>query len=197
MRLFLPGGSSSGVTSVTGTAPITSSGGATPAIGLTPITYWQTPGTGTSIAQIPLGGANQVYVSGVPIYYPISAGHLTFDVGTADAGGSLYDVGFYNAAGTLVANLGATAFTTTGFKTTAFAQGTVRFNPGLYFIGFTGNGGTLQIYGNPGGSSLVFVFGFNTNVATSSGGALPASITPPSAAAPDNTHSQLWLAMTP
>lgn len=184
MRLFLPGGSSSGVTSVTGTAPVTSSGGATPAIGLTAMTYWAVNGGNGATTQL-IAVANQTFVVGVLITWPISVGHIRFNVATLDNSANLYDLGFYNAAGTLVANIGPASYTTGGFKTAALAQGTVLLNPGLYWSGFTGNASVLGIsaYAN---NALSFAFGGNANVAASVGGALPASITPPTVT-PTNT----------
>lgn len=194
MRLFLPGGSSSGVTSVTGTAPVTSSGGATPAIGLTAIGYWQTPVSGSGLSTIAIT-ANQVWVVAEPIAWPLSVGHLTFNVVTFDNSANLYDFGLYNAAGTLVANIGAASYTTGGIKTAALAQGTVRLNPGLYYIAATGNATVLVISAIAANGSL-WQFGANSNVGASVGGALPASITPPAVSVNNNVATP-WYALSP
>lgn len=192
MRVVNPGG---GISSVTATAPITSTGGTTPAIGYTGPGYWTTPSFSTNFSNVFLGGANQTYVAGLPIGYQVRCGHLSFNIGTPDAVNS-YDFGVYNSSGTLVANLGAAIYAAGGIKTVAFIQGTVIFNPGLYYFGFTGTGTTLTLsaVANNGG---VWVFGFNANVATSSGGVMPASITPPSPASPSDANTSPWLAMTP
>lgn len=194
MRLFLPGGSSSGVTSVTGTAPVTSSGGATPAIGLTGLGYWQLPTGGTGLTSLAIV-ANQTQVVGEPIGYPLNVGHLTFNVITPDNSANLYDFGLYNAAGTLVANIGAASYTTGGIKTAALAQGTVRLNAGLYYIALTGNASVLTVSGIQSGSQL-WQFGVSANIAASVGGALPASITPPALAIND-TQITPWYALSP
>lgn len=188
------GGSGGGVSSVTGTAPVTSSGGATPAIGVTPMTYWAYFGD--------IGGsnalgiiANQVQVVGVLIQWPVSVGNIKFNVTTQDNSANLYDVGFYNAGGSLVADAGPASYTTTGAKTAAIVQGTVRLNPGLYWLALTGNGSVLAIsaYGT---GVLNWTFGGNLNVAASVGGQLPTTITPP-AASPFNSFAVPWVALIP
>lgn len=192
-RLFNPGGAG-GVTSVTGTAPVTSSGGATPAIGLTPITYWAY--FGDIGASNVLGvTANQVSVVGVLINWPVSVGNLKFNVTTLDNSANLYDLGFYNAAGTLVADAGPHTYTTAGAKTAPIVQGTVTLNPGLYWLALTGNASVLAIsaYGTGG---LNWSFGGNLNVAASVGGQLPSPITPP-ATSPFNSFAIPWVALIP
>lgn len=193
MEVTNPG--SAGVTAVTGVAPITSSGGATPAIGLTPVTYWQTPNTSANFTQIGPAGANQTYASGLIINYPISVGHIAFDVAVLDNSANLYDVGLYNAAGNLVANVGAASYITTGLFTPALAQGTVRLNPGLYYVSLTGNATVMKIFGMASNATQSFVWGFSANAGASIGGALPATITPPTPTPPIVTSTQLWLAM--
>ena len=194
MRLFFPGGSSGAVTSVTGTAPVTSSGGTTPAIGLTAMTYWAVMGNDAGSGTQGVI-ANQTSVVGVLIQWPISVGNIRFNVATLDNSANLYDIGFYNAAGTLVADAGPASYTTANRKTAAIVQGTVRLNPGLYWMGLTGNGSVLTISGYATGS-LLWVFGGNANVAASVGGQLPASITPPTVT-PDNNLVVPWVALIP
>ena len=194
MRLFLPGGSSSGVTSVTGTAPVTSSGGATPAIGLTGLGYWQTPVSNMGLTPLAIA-ANVTPVVGLPIAYPLNVGHLTFNVTTLDNSANLYDFGLYNAAGTLVADLGPASYTTTGIKTGALVQGTVRLNPGLYYIALTGNAAVLLISGIGANGSL-WQFGASANAGASVGGQLPATITPPAVTITDTAVTP-WYACSP
>lgn len=192
MRVTNPG--SSGVTSVTGTAPVVSSGGATPAISLSPMTYWAVMGNDASVGTL-TAVANQTFVVGVLIQWPLSVGHIRFNVGTFDNSANLYDIGFYNAAGTLVADAGPASYTTAGRKSAAIVQGTVTLNPGLYYVGFTGNASVLVISAYTSGN-LLWVFGSNANVAASVGGQLPSPITPPTAT-PDNTSALPWIALIP
>jgi hypothetical protein len=194
VRANNPGGATGAVTAVTGTAPVTSSDGTTPAIGVSAIGYWQVP-TGTN-SFINLGSvANTTPVVGVLVQWPISVGHITINVTAQDNSANLYDFGFYNAAGTLVANVGAASYTTTGIKRLAFSQGTVRFNPGLYFIGWTGNANVLNVTGLAA-NQTVWHFGASANAGASVGGAMPATITPP-ATAPVDTSTYLWAALDP
>src|SRR6266436_3309640 len=150
-RVVNPGGAG-GVTSVTGTPPVTSSGGVTPAIGLTPLGYWQPATQAAGFTTIGFV-ANQTPCVGVIISWPLSVSHLTFNVTTLDNSTNKYDFGLYNAAGTLVANIGAASYTTSGAKTGALAQGTVTLNPGLYFLAFTGNSTVMQFSGLNAGAS--------------------------------------------
>lgn len=192
MRVTNPG--TTGVTSVTGTAPVTSSGGATPAIGLSPMTYWAVMGNDGTVGTL-TAVANQTFVVGVLIQWPLSVGHIRFNVGTFDNSANLYDIGFYNAAGTLVADAGPASYTTAGRKSAAIVQGTVTLNPGLYWLGFTGNASVLVISAY-GSGALLWAFGGNANVAASTGGQLPSPITPPTVT-PDNNFVVPWVCLIP
>ena len=117
----------------------------------------------------------------VGIVFPasVTSGHLDIVVNTAySVGGDLYDVGLYNSAGTLQAHTGAINLNTTGYQSFLIAGGsTVTVQPGKYYMAFgCGAGITAQIEGN-GGSSASFAI--NAAGPATSGGALPATMTPP------------------
>jgi hypothetical protein len=119
--------------------------------------------------------ANKIYLLVVPIGSWFTFSHLGFYVGTADATHNS-DVGVYNSAGTLIANVGATTYSGTGFTTAAVAQGTLTEPPGLYGLAFTSVASTFGLDGDNGAGVAVFA---NGAYGTSAGGALPPSITFP------------------
>lgn len=109
----------------------------------------------------------------------VTFGHLDFIVNTADSvGGDLYDVGLYNSAGALQAHTGAINLSTTSYHSFSIAGGgSVTIQPGKYYMAFgCGAAATAQIEGN--GSSLAS-FAVNAAGPATSGGALPATMTPP------------------
>lgn len=123
----------------------------------------------TSPATLP--GANNVWVTGFPLGYKLTFSHIDTFVNTSDLIG-LYDMGIYNPAGTLLANIGAQHLSATGSVSFATVQGSLTLNPGLYLFGWTGNATTGQIFN----AATTGCWVTNSNIATSSGGAMPASI---------------------
>src|SRR5208282_737968 len=117
-------------------------GGSGPA----PQSIWTYPGnsTGDAGSMNPVSGhsmnfvANQVNFFYISIPVALEVGHFSFQVTSSDTHN--YDWGMYDPAGTLIWNLGATVFGSTGLIETAFAQGTVIIEPGNYWLAFTGNG---------------------------------------------------------
>lgn len=118
-----------------------------------------------------VGGTNQVSIWGFVLAYPLTFANITIDIATADAVNS-YDIGLYTKAGALVANIGAQTIPSTGIHAFATVQGSQTIAPGLYLFGATGNANTAQIEGSTAAPNWVV----NTNVTSSSGGALPSSI---------------------
>ncbi|HVB82187.1 MAG TPA: hypothetical protein VNE82_19825 [Candidatus Binataceae bacterium] len=117
----------------------------------------------------------------VGIAFPaaVTFGHLDIIVNTADGvGGDFYDVGLYNSAGTLQAHTGAINLGSTSYQSFPIAGGgTVTIQPGKYYLAFgCGAAATAQIEGN-GGSSASFAV--NAAGPATSGGVLPATMTPP------------------
>lgn len=125
--------------------------------------------------------ANAIIASGFYLPYPVTFSHIAFVVNTADTtSGDHYDVGIYSHAGTLEADIGATAgttaFSTTGSKDVVIAQASVTLPPGQYYFALTGNAATGAIDIDPCGSFLSITA---SSLGSSSGGALPSSLTPP------------------
>lgn len=125
--------------------------------------------------------ANTIIASGFYLPYPVTFSHIAFVVNTADTtSGDHYDVGIYSHAGTLEADIGATAGTTafsaTGSKDVVIAQASVTLPPGQYYFALTGNAATGAIDINPCSSFYSITA---SSLGSSSGGALPSSLTPP------------------
>lgn len=118
-----------------------------------------------------LVGANNVWVSGFFLGYSATFAHITLNIGVADAAG-LYDFGVYNKAGTLIADIGAQHLPSTGVQNFAIVQAAQTLQPGLYALGITGNSTTATF--NSQGTTISWIS--NANIATSSSGALPASV---------------------
>lgn len=83
---------------------------------------------------------------------PISIGpraiqfkHITYDI-TSTSTGSI-DMGLYDYAGNLVANIGSSTPATTGVFSATTTQGTVTILPGLYWVSIMGNSTTSWRWG--------------------------------------------------
>jgi len=160
------GGSSSVVTdgSLTGDG----SAGSPLSVAGTPVSFFT---WGSQDSYNARNGANQVSVSGFLLPVRITFGHLILDIFTDDATNN-YDAGIYSVAGSLLAHIGAQTLPNSGQQSFAISGGAVTLNPGLYYFGWTGNDTTALI----AYSSRIMSTLFNQNIASSSGGALPASI---------------------
>ena len=137
---------------------------------------WPLPytGSGSAFASF-IVNPNSLVLCGLVIPYEVSFADITFQVDTPDAGGSLSDYGIYNAAGTLIANVGAQSFAV-NLQTLPTLQGRKSIPPGVYWAAVTTNGATLVVDGN---QSSPFSLYFNQAFGASTGGALPATIVPP------------------
>jgi len=117
-----------------------------------------------------LGGPNQVAISGFVLQWPLKFANITVYPYAADAAG-LYDIGIYNKAGKLIANIGPQAIAL-GEPTFPTLQGSQTIEPDIYLFAFTGNADVAQL--SEDAQALTWVF--NGNVAASVGGTLPAAI---------------------
>jgi hypothetical protein len=92
-----------------------------------------------------------------------------------------YDLGIFSNAGSLVADLGALSGTSfapsKGFHTLNWQQGSVTLSPGRYYFALTTS--CSATCSSLGASSLFVSFAVDASAGASSGGTLPASITPP------------------
>lgn len=138
-----------------------------------PDTYFQPYGSSSNGSAI--AGANHTSCSGLLIPNAgLSVGHISFHVGTGDGGGAVRsDVGIYNSAGTLEANIGATSLGSTGDQFIAILGGTKSITAGIHLACFTSTGTTLNLSVLAGGPTFYVQqdAGFTT-----SGGALNGSV---------------------
>lgn len=165
------GGSPIAIKQVETNASLNGAGTLASPLGETPLTWFNpfpspSPGLGNS-------GANQILLTGFILTNAVTFAHLAIALSTGDAGHNV-DFGLYNAAGTLLANIGAQVITSTSLLSYATVQGSQTIYPARYYLGFTSNGTTAKIYGN----TTFFTFYVNTSFGTSAGGALPSTITP-------------------
>jgi len=153
--------------------PLTPANGGT---GGTGNTYYITPGYNNNSTT---AVANSLLLSGIVIPAAIpSAGHLSFYVGTGDASHNS-DVCLYSKTGTLVADVGAQDILGTASEVTlSISGGTVSIPAGTYYVGYTSTATTLNLASSAANFATFYSLA-NTSISTS-GGACPGSITPPS-----------------
>jgi hypothetical protein len=113
--------------------------------------------------------------------YSVTTVNAVYDVTTADNTANAYDIGIFNSSGQLVLHLGATAGTkfapSLAFHTLAWAEGSTSLPPGQYYLGFTTN--CSSKCAAIGASANNVSFTIDASAGSSSGGALPSTITPP------------------
>lgn len=127
----------------------------------------------------------------------ISATKITYQIGTADDTGNLYDIGFYTASGTLVTHVGATAGTTFSPAGGAFVTLTFLTPCNLtantrYYFALTGNANTAQLYRTYNYIMACGQAGASAG-GTTSGGVLNGSITPPADSYGSNSYPYMVL----
>ncbi len=154
------------------------------------------PSNGAGSAAAP-SSANAINVVKFLVPLNLTFGNLAADVGTSDStGGHLYDAGIYSTSGTLLCDWGATALTSTGKQDIACAQGSVSLSPGYYVFAWTGNATTATIFFGTSGGGGWQQFTSATSGTSSSGGALPSTISVPSAGAVVNsTYANVFILM--
>lgn len=150
--------------------PIGGGGGGAPAV-----TYFS---IGQNSGGAAINNANNVPLAGFVLPVPLTFSHISVNVNTADATGT-YDFGIYNFAGTLRANIGGAAYTTTGIKTLNTLQGVQTLSAGLYMFGWTGTAIVLQLVFDA--QTLIWCNPGSAGVGVS--GTLPATVTPQSVGA--------------
>ncbi len=146
-------------------------------------TMWYTQSTaqtGTPVA-FPTA-SNKAFLMGMNLPCNLATTKLTYDVVVPDNTGNTYDVGLYNSSGTLVVHIGPTAGTTfapsTGWKTVNWAAGAT-LPGGRYYLLLTTScsASCATIAGGPSGGGLTY--NANNSFSVTTGGTLPANITPP------------------
>jgi len=171
------GGSPIALKQVETGATLTGAGTLASTLGVTPVTRWM---FGNALANTTVN-ANQVSVWGVYLPVPVTFANLTVNFGNVDSTNK-FDVGIYSAAGALIANLGGIVFTSgSGFQTHATVQGSQTIAQGVYLVASTGNATAVNQFAGDSGQEPSSWFQ-NLNYTSSSGGALPNSISAPTPA---------------
>lgn len=131
---------------------------------------WGAPGEG-----VPLASANQIALYPFIVPYPQKVTDLCVFIVTGDAENNT-DIGIYDFAGNLLGHIGAQVIASSDSFSFALTDGPIVIGPGMYFLGFTSEGTTVEL---AIGASSEVNFGLKLNSAgsTSSGGALPSTIT--------------------
>lgn len=121
--------------------------------------------------------ANQVQVFGYWLPYPITVSTLWLSSTGADMT-HLYDAGLYSAAGTLLLHTGAVTWGNATLESKAIVGAPVTVQAGAILLAVTGDTTAVNQF-NCDNVSLGVSWFVNTNYTSSTGGALPASITAP------------------
>jgi len=154
--------------------------------------FWAIPGsvsTSTPIACSSTAGKATVW--GVSIPFPIKTSNVTYYVVSADNSGNTYDLGLYNASGSLVTHTGplvgsSFAPTASHYRTQAWVTPSTVIQPGDYWLALTcgATSGTASF-----GYAYTWANAPNTLESLASGGTLPGSITIPGTNSFSNANS--------
>jgi hypothetical protein len=120
--------------------------------------------------------AGKIQTSGFYVPYSVTASSIVVAVGTADAGNN-YDWGIYDSSGNLKTHVGARTVPGTGVVDVTVAS--FSLTAGKYYFAFTGAATTALLKAASGTAATTFATFSGTQevVTTSSGGALPSTIT--------------------
>ena len=147
-----------------------------------PLTYFFTGGQTVSSYLDAKMNVNEVY--GIYLPYALQTSQVTYEVISGDDTTNDYDLGLYSNSGTLLLDTGATPASTFAypdtFHTLPWKQGTVTLPPGRYYLAWTTDSCTGSGCAAFASSSANFLsFAVGVSVGATTGGALPAQITPP------------------
>lgn len=129
---------------------------------------------GQSASNVALQASNTLWGESSVITCAVTFSKITINIGSTDAVNN-YDFGFYTPAGVLVAHIGAQTLPTTGYQTFSIVGGAQTVQPGQYVFVFTGAATTATL----GFFNQTYAQLSNRQFGSSSGGALPATFTPP------------------
>jgi hypothetical protein len=170
----LTAGQNISITNSPGSVTISATGG-----NVATLPFFVTGGERTGASQGPTPNVTKLW--GFLLPYNVTTTEITYDVTTADNTANNYDIGIFDSSGNLVADIGPTPGTTFApskrFLTSKWTQGSTVLNAGRYYIAFTTNCSTLCA--KVGAASTYVSFALNVSAGTSSGGALPSTMTPP------------------
>jgi hypothetical protein len=164
------------ITNSPGSVTISAAGGGG---GGSTLPFFATGGQRTGSTQAAGHNINKLW--GFLLPYNVTTTEIIYDVTTADNTANNYDIGIFNSSGNLVVDIGPTPGTTfapaKNFHTLPWAQGSTALVAGRYYIAFTTNcASTCALVA---GTSAYLSFAISALAGTSSGGALPSTLTPP------------------
>lgn len=146
-----------------------------------PLTYFFTGGQTISEYLTAGKGVNAIY--GIYLPNAVQTSQLTYEVIIADNTANDYDFGLYSNSGSLLLDTGATPGTTFSstdtFHTLPWRQGTVTLAPGRYYLATTTNCSNNACAAFAGSSANFLSFAVGLSAGSTTGGALPTTITPP------------------
>jgi hypothetical protein len=117
---------------------------------------------------------NQVSLGGLSITAAVTFQNIVVSLGGTGDLSHNYDIGLYNQAGALVANIGAQGLNANGATSFSTVQGSQTIQPGPYAMAWTTAAASPTVTLSGGGNLLIWIY--NTSYTTSTGGALPANI---------------------
>ena len=167
-------------------------GGGAVTYSTSPFTFWARNPSNNSIAWV-LPGANKITVQSFFIPYNMSVTNINLYINGGD-GSNNADVGIYDTSGNLKMHIGAQIINSTGWQVFAVTGGPVNLNAGEYLLAFTCVSSS-NIRFTASGSTNDGVRGayYFSTASSSSGGALPSTITVATSASITNASGQdLW-----
>jgi hypothetical protein len=167
------GGGGSGTVHVDGTT-IEGDGSAGNPLHVVPVDYYTTSSPDDFIGTT----VDVLNVSGFVASSPLTFSNIMLLVAAADPTETV-DVGIYNLAGDLIANIGAQIITAGGLQTLPTLQGAQTIPQGRYMLGVTGTTGGFALYGQQFTGEINWYFSQNFAPATTPGTLNPTIATPP------------------
>jgi hypothetical protein len=176
-------------------------------------TSWENSISASNTGAVPSSAANKALVWGFTLPVQVTTTQITYFVGAnADNTATYnYDLGIYNSSGTLVLNVsggslhGSTFAPATGSTTISWVQGSTTLSPGAYYLFYYTSNTTSTpptLYGAAGNAPAFYKLESGSSGAQGSsgfsitpqtGGILPTSITPPTAALATSYEPMFWL----
>lgn len=141
-----------------------------PAIVTDPFMAYSQAAKGTTVG---LPAANDIAIYAFNLPYPMEVSEIGVFIGVGDNSNNS-DIGIYDASGNLLGHIGAQHISSANADSFSLTGGPIVIGPGLYFLAFTSAGTTLMWAVGTDGNN--YALGLHSTSSTSSGGALPSTI---------------------